>query len=69
MIILLPLLSGVEASTLWPSFLLSVIWSVGYILGILYFIPNINLPCVSFWVWVTSLRMIYSSSIHLPAIL
>ena len=24
------------------------------------------IPCFSFWVWVTSLRMIFSSSIHLP---
>ena len=25
------------------------------------------IPCLSFWVWVTSLRMFFSSSIHLPA--
>jgi len=25
------------------------------------------IPCMSFWIWVTSLRMIFSSSIHLPA--
>ena len=25
------------------------------------------MPCMSFWVWVTSLRMIFTSSIHLPS--
>ena len=25
------------------------------------------IPCIPFWVWVTSLRMIFLSSIHLPA--
>uniref|UniRef100_A0A0V1KGP8 Uncharacterized protein n=1 Tax=Trichinella nativa TaxID=6335 RepID=A0A0V1KGP8_9BILA len=32
MITLFPLLSGIEASTLWPSFLLSFIWSVSCIM-------------------------------------
>jgi hypothetical protein len=43
MIILFPHLSGTEASTLWPSFLLSFIWSVSYIVGILSFWANIHL--------------------------
>jgi hypothetical protein len=50
-----------------------------YILGIVYIFagggggggehPLISeyTPCMSFWVWVTSLRMIFSSSINLPA--
>jgi hypothetical protein len=35
MIILFPLLSGIEVSTLGLSFLLSFLWSVTYIMGIL----------------------------------
>jgi hypothetical protein len=42
-IILLPLLSGIEASTLWPSFLLSIIWSVSCSVDILCFWANIHL--------------------------
>ena len=33
-IILFPLLSEIEASSLGPSFLLNFLWSVGYIMGI-----------------------------------
>ena len=43
MIILFPVQSGFEASTLWPSFLLSFIWSEGCIMIILRFGANINL--------------------------
>ena len=43
MIILFPLLSEIEASTLWFSFFLSFIWSVSYIMGILSFWTNIQL--------------------------
>jgi hypothetical protein len=71
MTILFPLLSVTQASLLGPSFLSNFSGSVRCIMGVLYFMPNIHssvstLPCLSFWVWVTSLRMIFSSSIYLP---
>jgi hypothetical protein len=68
--ILFPLQRRTEASTLWSSFFLSFIWSVNCILGIQNFWANIHLSVsvyhVFFCDWVTSLRMIFSSSIHLP---
>jgi hypothetical protein len=42
-IILFPLLPGINTSMLWPSFLLSIIWSVSYIMGTLSFWINIYL--------------------------
>jgi hypothetical protein len=36
------LLSGIEASSLGPSFLFNFSGSVGYIVGILYFLANIH---------------------------
>lgn len=42
-IFLFSLLSGIEAFTLWLSFLLSVIWSVRCTVGILSFWANIHL--------------------------
>jgi hypothetical protein len=33
----------------------------------LYPLISEYIPCIYFWVWVTSLRMIFSHSIHLPA--
>jgi hypothetical protein len=42
-IILFPLLSRTEASTLLSSFFLSFMWSVNCIVGILSFLPNIHL--------------------------
>jgi hypothetical protein len=70
MIVLLPLLSGVEASTFWPYFLLSLIWSVSCIMSIPCSLPNIHLSVSAYHVlfcnWVTSLRMIFCRSIHLP---
>jgi hypothetical protein len=44
MIILFPLLSRIEASTLWSSFLLNFIWVC--IVGILSFWANITYPWV-----------------------
>jgi hypothetical protein len=65
-IISFPLLNGIEASSLGPFCLLKtdLLWSVGCILGILYFLANIHISgstyhAYSFWVWVTSLRMIF----------
>ena len=29
---------------------------------------SLQIPCLSFWTWVTSLSMIFSHSVHLPAI-
>ena len=43
MIILFPLLNGIEESTLWPSFFSSFIWSMSCIMGILSFCTNIQL--------------------------
>jgi hypothetical protein len=69
--ILFPLLRRTEASTLWSSFFLSFIWSVSCILGFLSFLPNIYLSLSAYHVCsfcdlLTSLRTIFSSSIHLP---
>jgi hypothetical protein len=73
--ILFPFLRRTEASTFWPYFFLSFIWLVNCILGILSFWANVHLlvsthrvcVCVCVCVfcdWVTSLRMTFSSSIH-----
>jgi hypothetical protein len=69
--ILFLLLRRTEALILWSSFFLSFMWYVNCILGILSFWANIHLSVsvyhvCSFCDWVTSLRMIFSSSIHLP---
>ena len=50
MIVLLPLLSGVEASTFWPYFLLSLIWSVSCIMSIPCSLPNIHLSVSAYHV-------------------
>jgi len=71
-VFLFPLLRRTEASTLWPSFFLSFMWSVNCILGNLGFWVNIHLPVSAYHVYmffcgsVTSLRMIFSRSINLP---
>ena len=70
--ILFTLLRSSEASTLWSFFFLGFMWSVNWILGILNFWTNIHLSVSTYLVclflcdWVTSLRMIFSGSIHLP---
>ena len=59
------LLRRTKVSTLWSSFFLSFMWSVNCILDIWSFWANIHLPlnaCVFFCYWITSLRMIFSSS-------
>jgi hypothetical protein len=33
----------------------------------MYPLTSEDIPCMFFWIWVTSLRMIFSSSIYLPA--
>jgi hypothetical protein len=43
LIILIPLLSRTEASTLWSSYLLSFMWSVSCIMAILRSLPNTHL--------------------------
>jgi hypothetical protein len=48
--ILFLLLRGIEASTLWSPFLLNVIWSVNYILGIPSFWANIHLSVSAYCV-------------------
>ncbi|EDL08860.1 mCG147268 [Mus musculus] len=65
------LLRRMGAPTLWCSFFLSFMWSVKCILRIWSFWANIHLSVsgyhvCSFCDWVTALRMIFSSSIHLP---
>jgi hypothetical protein len=70
-VIILPsFLCGIEASILHPSFLLSFIWSDSCIMGILSVWATIHLSVSIYylvWVSVTSLRMIFTSSIHPPA--
>jgi hypothetical protein len=67
--ILFPILRRNEVSTLWSSFFLSFMCFANCISGILSFLTNISLSVsayrVFFCVWVTSLRMISSRSIHL----
>jgi hypothetical protein len=59
-----------EESTFWSFFFLSFIWSVNCILSISRFWANIQCSVTTyhglFCDWATSLRMIFSSSIHLP---
>ena len=50
LIILFPLLSRTEASTLWSSFLLSFMWSVSCIMGIPCSLPNIHLSVSTYHV-------------------
>jgi hypothetical protein len=72
-IIFFHLLSEIELFILLPYFLLRFIWSVRCIGGILSFGDNIHpligeyILCMSFWVWIASLMIIFSSSIYLPA--
>jgi hypothetical protein len=65
------LLNVIVASSLGPSFFLKFygLWNVSWIFGILGWNPLIceTIPVISFWDYVTSCRMIFSSSIHLPA--
>jgi hypothetical protein len=68
--ILFPLLIRTWVSILWSSFFLSFIWSENCILGIPSFWANIYLSvsgyvCSFVCFWVSSLRMIFFSSIHL----
>ena len=49
-IILFPLLSGIEASTLGPSFLLSFMWSVSYMTNILNSMANAHLSVSTYHV-------------------
>jgi hypothetical protein len=67
--ILFPLLRRTKTSTLRSSFSLSFMWSVNYILGIRSFWANIHLSVSAYSVFlcdrVASLRMMFSSSIHL----
>jgi hypothetical protein len=70
MSILFFLLRRTEVSTLCSSFFLSFMCSVNCILGIPgvwanYPLISKRISCVFFCDWVTSLRMIFSSSIHL----
>ena len=64
-------LSKIQASSLGPFFLFSFFGSVGYILGILYFMANIYLlvsiyhEC-PFGSEISHLGWLFSSSIHLP---
>ena len=64
--ILFTLLKSSEASTFWSLFL-GFIWSVNCIVGIPNFWANIHIPCLFLCDYVTALRVIFSSSIHLPA--
>jgi hypothetical protein len=50
MIILLPLLSRIEAYTLWSSLFLSFMWSVSCSMGILSFWANIHLSVSTYHV-------------------
>ena len=65
-------LKACAITPIWSSFFLSFRWSVNCILGIRSFWVNTHFSlsayhvCVFFYDWVTSLRMIFSSSIHLP---
>jgi hypothetical protein len=59
-IILFPLLSRIEASTLWSSFFMSFIWSVRCILGILSFMPNIHLSVNTYHACSLVTRLPYS---------
>jgi hypothetical protein len=71
MTILLPLLSEIQASSLGPSFLFSFFGSVECnmvpVCYCKYPLISDYIPCMSFWDWVTSLRMIFPTSIYLPA--
>ena len=52
LVILFPLLSRTdEASTFWSSFLLSFMWSVNCIMGILCSLPNIHLSVNTYHVY------------------
>jgi hypothetical protein len=71
MIILFPLLRRFEAFTLWPSFMLSFIWSLICIVGILRFWATINLSLSTYHVCPFGSGLFHSgwyffSSIHLP---
>jgi hypothetical protein len=46
-----PLLRRTEASTFWSSFLLSFMWSMSYIVGILHSLPNIHLSVSTYHVY------------------
>jgi hypothetical protein len=50
LIILFPLLSRTEVSTLWSSFLLSYIWSIKCIMDIPCSLPNIHLSVSTYHV-------------------
>ena len=71
MTILFPLLSEIQVSLLGASFLFSIFGSVEYnMLPVFYGwypLKSEYIPCMSFGGWVTSLRIIISSSTHLPA--
>jgi hypothetical protein len=66
---ILPLLNEIHVAPLDPSLLFSFFGSVAYSMVILSFTANISeyIACFFFWVWVTLLRMIFSSSIYLPS--
>jgi hypothetical protein len=51
LLILFPLLSRTEASTLWSSLLLSFMWSTSCIVGIPHSFPNIHLSGRTYYVW------------------
>jgi hypothetical protein len=64
MTILFPLIGEIQVSSLWPSFLFSFFDSESYSMAFLYFMANshfyVSISCMSFSVWVTSLRIIFS---------
>jgi hypothetical protein len=50
LIILFPLLSRTDTSTLWSSFFLNFIWYVSYIVDILSILPNVHLSVSTYHV-------------------
>jgi hypothetical protein len=72
LIILFPLLNRTEVPTLWSSFLWASCgpWVVSWVFHTLCLISTyqwVQYHVCSFFDWITSLRMILSRSIHLPA--
>jgi len=67
-IILFPILSGFQASSICPSTLLTLMWSMIYVVGILYFCTNIHLTLNISHVMSSSISVtsVFSSCIPLP---
>jgi hypothetical protein len=66
--IVFPLLRRTEASTLWSSFFLGFVvceLDLGYSKPLGYPLISEYIPCMFLYDWIISLRMIFSSSIHL----